>query len=178
MHMNSNMTPVDWAKRPVMEKYADFSGRAPRAEYWWYALALFVAFIVLGILEGIVGLKGMIGAYGPLTALLWLATIVPSLAVAVRRLHDTGRTGWWVLLPIIPYCLAFFLGGAAMMGGAASGSAIGMTAGMGVAGIFLLIGIICAIVLLVFMLLPSQPGDNRYGPNPYGEGNSGPVAAE
>jgi uncharacterized membrane protein YhaH (DUF805 family) len=64
----NNMTPVEWAKRPIMEKYADFSGRAPRAEYWWYTLALILAFVVLSIVEGILGIKGMVlGVYGPLT---------------------------------------------------------------------------------------------------------------
>lgn len=176
--MNPNMTPVDWAKRPILEKYADFSGRAPRAEYWWFFLALVIAYIVVSIIESIVGLKGMIlGLYGPLTLLLWLATIVPSIAVAVRRLHDTNRSGWWILLPAIPYGLAIVLGGAAMAG-AAAGSSAGMMAGAGIAGIFLLIGGICAIVLLVFMVLPGTPGDNRYGPNPYGDGGGSPVTAE
>src|SRR4051794_40906549 len=102
--MNPNMTPVDWAKRPL-QKYADFSGRAPRAEYWWYALALIVAGIVLGIIEGMVGLKGMVfGIYGPFTLLIWLGTIVPSLAVGIRRLHDTDRSGWWMLL-VVPYMI-------------------------------------------------------------------------
>jgi uncharacterized membrane protein YhaH (DUF805 family) len=176
--MNTNMTPVDWAKRPIIEKYADFSGRAPRAEYWWYFLALVVAFVVVSIVESIVGLKGMIlGLYGPLTVLLWGATIVPGIAVGVRRLHDTGRSGWWILLPIIPYFLAFVLGGAAMMGAAAGGSSAGMMAGAGIAGIFLILGAICAIILLVFMVLPGTPGENRYGVNPYGDG-IGTVAAE
>jgi uncharacterized membrane protein YhaH (DUF805 family) len=159
--MNSNMSPVDWAKRPL-QKYADFSGRAPRAEYWWYVLALIVAYIVLSVVESILGINRMIaGAYGPLTALLWLGTLVPSIAAGVRRLHDTNRSGWWILLPVVPYCLAFALGGAAMMTG-------GLGAGLGTAGIFLLIGFVCAIVLLVFYCLPGTPGDNRYGPNPYG----------
>jgi uncharacterized membrane protein YhaH (DUF805 family) len=176
--MNTNMTPVDWAKRPIIEKYADFSGRAPRAEYWWYFLALVVAFVVVSIVESIVGLKGMIlGLYGPLTVLLWAATIVPGIAVGVRRLHDTGRSGWWILLPIIPYFLAFVLGGAAMMGAAAGGSSAGMMAGAGIAGIFLILGAICAIILLVFMVLPGTPGENRYGVNPYRDG-MGTVAAE
>jgi uncharacterized membrane protein YhaH (DUF805 family) len=176
--MNSNMTPVDWAKRPILEKYADFSGRAPRAEYWWFVLAMIVAYVVLSIVESILGIKHIIfGLYGPLSALLWLATIVPSIAVGIRRLHDTDRSGWWILLPIVPYCLGFILGGAAMMG-AASGSPAGMMAGAGIAGLFLIIGMICAILLLVFMVLPGTPGDNRYGPNPYGEGGGTPVAAE
>jgi uncharacterized membrane protein YhaH (DUF805 family) len=115
--------------------------------------------------------------YGPLTALLWLGTIVPSIAVGIRRLHDTNRSGWWILLPIVPYCLAFILGGAAMVGGAASGSGLGMSAGFGLAAIFLFIGFICALVLLVFMVLPGTPGENRYGPNPYGD-NAAAVPAE
>jgi uncharacterized membrane protein YhaH (DUF805 family) len=168
--MNANsLSPIDWAKRPL-EKYADFSGRAPRSEYWWYALALFIANIVLSIIEGIVGIHHMIlGLYGPLTSLLFLATIVPSLAVGARRLHDTNRTGWWLLMPIVPYVLAFVLGGAAMMGGAAAAGGAGALAGLGVAAVFLLLGAICAIVLLVFFVLPGTPGENRYGPNPLGE---------
>ena len=47
--MNQTMTPIDWAKRPIVEKYADFSGRAPRAEYWWYALAIGIAAISTAI---------------------------------------------------------------------------------------------------------------------------------
>lgn len=177
--MNPNsMTPVDWVKRPILEKYSDFRGRAPRAEYWWFTLALIVAFVVLAIVEGILGIHHMIlYNYGPLTALLWLATIVPSIAVGVRRLHDTNRTGWWILLPVVPYCIAFILGGAAMMGGAETGSSIGMAAGFGIASLFMLIGALCALVLLVFMVLPGTPGENRYGPNPYGEG-PGAVPAE
>jgi uncharacterized membrane protein YhaH (DUF805 family) len=171
--MNPNsMTPVDWAKRPIVDKYADFTGRASRAEYWWYALGLIIAFVVLGIVEGILGIHHMIFyAYGPLSALLWLATIVPSLAVGVRRLHDTGRSGWWVLLPIVPYALAIGLGGPAIIAG-------GLAAGLGIAALFMFVGFICAIVLLVFMILPGTPGENRYGPNPYGDGAGTPVAAE
>ena len=162
--MNPNaMTPIDWAKRPILEKYADFSGRASRAEYWWYTLALVVTFVVLSVIEGILGIKGMVfGVYGPLTCLLWLATIVPGLAVGIRRLHDTNRSGWWILLPIVPYALAIVLGGPAILAG-------GMGAGLGIAALFLLVGFVCAILLIVFLVMPGTPGENRYGPNPYGE---------
>ena len=171
----NNMSPVDWAKRPL-EKYADFSGRAPRAEYWWFFLAIIVAYIVLSIIESIIGVNHMIGGvYGPLTVLLMLATLVPSLAVAVRRLHDTNRSGWWLLLPLVPYCIGFALGGAAMMNGAASGNPAAMTAGVGMAGIFILIGAVCAVVLIVFYCMPGTPGDNRFGPNPYGAGAAAAV---
>ena len=175
--MHSNMTPVDWAKRPLLEKYADFSGRAARPEYWWFVLAVVIVGTVVRIVESIIGINHMIlHVYGPLSALLKLATIVPTIAVGVRRLHDTDRSGWWILLPIVPFTLALILGGAAMMGGAAAGSGMGMMAGLGIAGIFMFIGILAALALLVFMVLPGTPGSNRYGPPPAGTVET--VAAE
>ena len=161
--MNPNsMTPVDWAKRPILEKYADFTGRASRAEYWWYVLAIVIGAIVLSIIESILGLKNMVATYGPLGLLFMLGTLVPSLAVGVRRLHDTNRSGWWILLPIVPYVVAIAMAGPAIMAG-------GLGAGLGLAMLFMLVGFVCAIVLIVFMCIPSTPGDNGYGPNPYGE---------
>ena len=168
--MNSNLTPVDWAKRPILEKYADFSGRAPRAEYWWYTLALIIAYIVIMIIESITGLKGMVlGLYGPITLLLALGTIVPNLAVGVRRLHDTNRSAWWLLL-LAPYLLFAILTVMALRSG-------GGMAAVGAAGIVGIVGMVCCIIYLVLMVLPSQPGENRYGPNPYGEAGAA-VAAE
>jgi uncharacterized membrane protein YhaH (DUF805 family) len=167
--MNQAMTPVDWAKRPILENYADLTGRAPRAEYWWYILGIIIAAVVLSVIEGAVGLKGMVlGLYGPLTCLLMLATIVPSLAVGARRLHDTNRSGWWQLLAYAPYTLLLLIG-------PASGSALGALA---LAGMISIIAMICAVIVLIFMVLPSKPGANKYGPNPYGEGGGEAVAAE
>jgi uncharacterized membrane protein YhaH (DUF805 family) len=161
--MNSTMTPIDWAKRPI-QKYADFSGRAPRAEYWWFVLAMAIIFVVLTIVESIVGLNKMVlGVYGPLTVLLWLAVLVPSLSVGVRRLHDTDRSGWWLLL-MVPYAVGAVLTVRSMAAAAAAGTA----PGFGAAGILMLIGFACLITLLVFYCLAGTPGDNRYGPNPYG----------
>src|SRR3954468_23001946 len=121
----NNMTPVDWAKRPL-QKYADFSGRAPRAEYWWFFVGIVICYILLTIVESILGIRKMVvGLYGPLTALLWLATIVPSLAVGARRLHDTNRSGWWLLMPFVPYAIALALAGPAIMAGSV-GAGIGL----------------------------------------------------
>ena len=174
----TEMTPIDWAKRPV-QNYAQFSGRAPRAEYWWFFLAVIIAYVVASIIDSLLGMKGMVmGVYGPIATLLMLGTLVPSLAVGVRRLHDTNRTGWWILAPLVPYCLAFVLGGAAMMGGTAAGSGAGMGAGMGIAAIFLFLGAACALALLVFYCLPGTVGDNRYGPDPYAGAGGSTVAAE
>jgi len=150
------MSPIDWAKRPL-QKYADFSGRASRPEYWWFVLALFVAYIVVSIVESILGINHMVmGVYGPLAVLLWLGTLVPQIAVSIRRLHDTDRSGWWLLLPVVPYVIAGALAGPAILSG--------NMAGLGLAGIFLMVGAVCAVVLLVFMILAGTPGDNRYGP--------------
>lgn len=177
--MNPNsMTPVDWAKVPILEKYADFSGRASRPELWWYILGLVVAFIIVGIVESILGIHRMLaGMYGPLTTLLWLATIVPSIAVGVRRLHDTNRPGWWVLLPLVPECftvVAVLMTAGAVAAGAGMAAGIGGLALTGLLGIITLVG---AIVLIVFYVMPGTPGPNRYGPNP--DGNApGAIPAE
>ena len=165
--MNPNsMTPVDWAKRPILEKYADFTGRAPRAEYWWYVLGLIIAFVVLSIIEGILGIKGMVfGVYGPLTCLLWLATIVPGIAVGVRRLHDTNRTGWWILAPLAPYIL-ILLGGGLAVSSPDSPGAGGAIALIGMAGVAIL-----GLMLLVFYFLEGTKGPNKYGADPKGGTN-------
>lgn len=177
--MNPNsMTPVDWAKVPVLEKYADFSGRASRPEFWWYMLALVVASVVAGILDSIFGMSHMIFyAWGPLTLLLRLATIVPSLAVSARRLHDTNRSGWWVLLPLIPECLTMVMA-VMTMGAVAAGGGVGAAVGGGMLTVLIgLIALAGAIVLIVFCAMPGQPGDNRYGPPPVAGGGA-TVAAE
>ncbi|MBA3668683.1 MAG: DUF805 domain-containing protein [Sphingomonas sp.] len=167
--MNDNLSPIDWAKRPLL-KYADFSGRAPRSEYWWFFLVLCIVAIVVSIVEDLVGLGGMVmGIYGPISLLLLVGTIAPLLAVAVRRLHDTNRKGWWILLPLIPEGIAaYFLSGAmleAKLGGEISDKTM---ASVGTGGLFGLLAIIGAIVVIVFLVLPGNRGDNQYGPDPFG----------
>ena len=94
----------------LLNKYATFSGRARRSEYWWWYLFVTIVFIVAGILDQAIGLT-----YSDLTVGGgWIATIagivflIPNLAVAVRRLHDTGRTGWWLLIGLVPI-IGFFV---------------------------------------------------------------------
>jgi uncharacterized membrane protein YhaH (DUF805 family) len=163
------MTPVEWAKRPI-EKYAEFSGRASRPEYWWFVLALVVAYLVISTVENILGLDHMAGPYGILSLLLMLGTLVPSLAVGVRRLHDTNRSGWWMLIAVVPYGLMVVAGLMALAGA----GALGLLAMMGLIGIVAMVG---AVVLLIFMILPGTPGDNSYGPPPLADGGA-TVAAE
>ena len=93
------------AVRTCFSKYATFSGRARRSEFWWFALFNFLANIALSVVDGVIfGFgHGMMGGGGqPLSGLYSLAVLLPSLAVAARRLHDTGRSGWWLLLIFIP----------------------------------------------------------------------------
>ena len=81
------------------QNYANFSGRAQRSAFWYWALFGFLASIVAGILD-----YSLFGESGTpvLQSLFTLATIIPYLAVGARRLHDTGRSGWWQLLLFIP----------------------------------------------------------------------------
>jgi len=107
----------------VLKKYATFSGRAQRAEYWYFLLFNFIASIVIGIISAVIGDdKGIIGV------LYSLAIFIPALAVSVRRLHDIGKSGWMILITLIPF--------------------------------------IGSIWLFVLMVIDSNPGENKYGPNP------------
>jgi uncharacterized membrane protein YhaH (DUF805 family) len=83
----------------VLKKYAVFNGRARRKEYWYFILFSIIVSVILSILDAI--LLSM-GAPGVTSVLYSLAVILPSLGVMIRRLHDTGRSGWWVLINIIP----------------------------------------------------------------------------
>ena len=88
--------------RTVFSKYAVFQGRAQRAEYWYFVLFYVVAYTILGFLDGSLAREGEELQWGLLTGVFALATLVPSLAVSVRRLHDTNRSGWWMLLVFLP----------------------------------------------------------------------------
>lgn len=102
------MVVVDAWKRVVLEKFAVFSGRAGRAEFWWFELATVIVMILLAIVIRIVPVLGFI-----LLAGYVLAIIVPSIAVAIRRLHDTNKSGWWLLIGFVPFggivLLVFYL---------------------------------------------------------------------
>jgi uncharacterized membrane protein YhaH (DUF805 family) len=79
----------------VLKKYAVFNGRARRKEYWMFTLFSVIASIVLAIVDAVIGTQALEIIYG-------LATLLPTLGVSVRRLHDTDRTGWWILIGLIP----------------------------------------------------------------------------
>jgi uncharacterized membrane protein YhaH (DUF805 family) len=119
------------AVRSGFDHYVKFDGRASRPAFWWWFL--------FGILVGIGAtiIDAIIGSFGVVSGLAGLALLLPNLSVAIRRLHDTDHTGWWVLIGLIP--------------------------------------IIGFIVLLIFYLRQSDPGENQYGPPP-AEGVPAPTA--
>jgi uncharacterized membrane protein YhaH (DUF805 family) len=112
---------MNWYTDVLKNKYATFTGRARRQEYWMFFLINLLIALAIGVVDSVIG-------WGVLGFLYTLAVLVPSLAIAVRRLHDTGRTGWWILIGLVPF--------------------IGW------------------IILVVFLVLDSQPGGNAFGPNP------------
>jgi len=80
--------------------YANFRGRASRSAFWWWQLFLLLGGLVAGLLDLVANFNVFNGT--PLATLFWLATIIPDLAVTVRRLHNTDSSGWWLLLVLIP----------------------------------------------------------------------------
>ncbi|MGO9427002.1 MAG: DUF805 domain-containing protein [Steroidobacteraceae bacterium] len=86
----------------VLKKYAVFHGRARRKEYWYFILLSSIISTVLTIVDSLSGTFNSASEVGLLGGIYLLATLVPSLAVTVRRLHDTGRSGWWILLGLVP----------------------------------------------------------------------------
>ena len=111
--------------KTVLSTYVDFSGRARRSEFWWYFLCYA---IVSGVLSSVYQATQS-GIVAGLSGIVSLGLLLPTLAVHVRRLHDVGRSGWWLLLDLT--CIG-------------------------------------GIVILIWEIMDSQPGDNQYGPNPKG----------
>ncbi len=160
---------MEWMILPL-KRYAEFSGRSQRKEYWMFFLFTIIVSFVLGIVDAILGLKiggteaagALRSGNGVLGTLFSLGTLVPSLAVGVRRLHDTDRSGWWLLLPGVVIIVALVLVG--LLGGFSGDFTrlgIGLIAAVVVAAI-------SGIVLLVFFCLDGTRGPNRFGPDPKG----------
>ena len=93
----------------VAQKYANFSIRARRKEYFLFFLAYIILNLVLVVIDVATGTYNEAAAMGAFTAIFALALFVPSLAVSVRRLHDTNRSGWWLLICLIPLVGAIWL---------------------------------------------------------------------
>lgn len=165
--------------RPLI-RYADFKGRASRAEYWlfgllqgvWYTLLLGLAVVAMGQSETGKATAGVLVAFG-LIAVSVIALIVPNYAVLVRRLHDSGRGAIWLglMMPSIASGVLILatLGtavGSVGLGASREAFLATMLAGLGTAGLMGSIGMVCQIVMLVLTLLPGTRGENRFGPDP------------
>lgn len=90
---------IEWYKT-VLSRFSDFEGRAGRREFWMFVLVNFIVAVALSIVEGILHLR--VGGFGILSGLYSLAVLVPGVAVGIRRLHDTGKSGMFLLLVFIP----------------------------------------------------------------------------
>jgi len=152
------MSPIEWAVLPL-KKFAVFSGRAPRAEHWWFYLAYVLLAVILNILTDISSIFGILG-------FAFLVLVIPFLAVTVRRLHDTNRSGLWLLAPMAAYLVGVIIVGPALL---TDPTALMASASFGLAGLAFLVGAVLAVVVFVFTLLPGTRGPNRYGPDPYSE---------
>jgi uncharacterized membrane protein YhaH (DUF805 family) len=157
-----------------LKRYAEFSGRSRRMEYWMFVVFQFLLGIAFWVLMMVVGGAALMGGGGPgalmaaggglmivaaLYGLVGLALIIPGIAVAVRRLHDTNRSGWWLLAPLAGYCI-MFIGTGMAASGSSAGGILAMLGGIA--------ALVMALVLIVFMFLEGTKGPNQYGPDPKG----------
>ena len=156
---------MEWMFLPL-KRYAQFNGRSRRMEYWMWILFTVIAAFVLGILDFLLGFSNTTAGAGAgsqlrnglLGNVFSLATFLPSLAVTVRRLHDTNRSGWWMLLPVIPAIVAIV---AIFMGAATGGGSVlivGIVAGVAV--------LVILVLLLVWYCTAGTIGPNDYGDDP------------
>ena len=92
---------IEWYKKVVFENYANFDGRARRKEYWMFFLVNIIISFALGFILGLIS-----PALGLAANVYSLAVLIPSIAVAIRRMHDVGKSGWYILIPIYNLILA------------------------------------------------------------------------
>jgi uncharacterized membrane protein YhaH (DUF805 family) len=120
-----------------MRRYFDFSGRSTRAQFWLFALVYVVIAIIAMIIDAAIGSSPEAGP-GVITALVALAHLIPGLAVTVRRLHDINRSGWWVLIELVPLVglivMLVFLCSGSTQGPNRFGPAVGSRGGVAAAG--------------------------------------------
>ena len=174
---------MHWMLMPL-RRYADFSGRSRRMEFWMWQLFKFLVSCVLWILfiamfgsalmsgdpgQMVAAMGSIVLAWGILMVLA-LAILIPDIAVAVRRLHDTNRSGWWILAPVAPYLVGWVALGASLGSGMAGGAKDPAAAFAGVGGIIFMVSMLAAlalaVMLLVFYFLEGTRGPNKYGPDP------------
>ena len=183
------MMTIDESVRVCLRKYADFSGRATRAEFWWWVLATtlasFAVSAVDGVINALLSLTEQYYAFSPLSTIFALAVLLPNLAVTARRLHDIGRTGWWQLvwLVIVGGAWLIFLVGLVItlfsvfidndfgmgrreffhLGHVTMSDFIPAIVGFAIA---MVVSLLVLVWWLVWLTRQGQTGPNRYGPDP------------
>ena len=135
----------------TLKKYADFSGRASRSEFWYFFVFVILANAVARVVDMILGSRGYLP--GPVTGLTSLLLFVPQLAVAVRRLHDVGRSGKELIAPLVMLLMPLIV---------AFGSFLGRIVALGYSGLLLLI----FAGLLTLLAKKGSNIPNKYGPAP------------
>jgi uncharacterized membrane protein YhaH (DUF805 family) len=188
------MSNVPLIFQPLV-KYVDFQGRARRSEFWLWVLLRIAVGMVMGSIMTTVMFAGMnfqnpdpsqfMGRYFsvmPILQIVNLGLLLPSIAVAVRRLHDTNRSGWWYVMPIVVaivgMILFFIFAGTQLF--AAIGAGNTMTDEQGLKFFFTVMGslflfvflpvLVAEIVMLVFYVSDGTPSANRFGPDPKSRG--------
>ena len=149
-----------WALEPL-RRYADFRGRSHRQEFWSFTIATAIVSAGLDLVDERLGLADdraawALGSSGMLGAAFSLATLLPSIAVAVRRLHDIGRSGWWLTIPL-----------AGVVGSVIAIDASDDLQGTDIGALALLAALLVSLlILLVLFCLEGSHGPNRFGPDP------------
>jgi uncharacterized membrane protein YhaH (DUF805 family) len=112
---------MEWMTLPL-KRYAEFGGRSRRKEYWMFFLLMIILGVIAGTIDTVLGFGttsrsitgtgysfGWATHNGPVEIVLWLATLIPSLSVTIRRLHDLDKSGWWLLILLVPLIGAIVL---------------------------------------------------------------------
>ncbi|MEY1555462.1 DUF805 domain-containing protein [Yoonia sp. R2331] len=147
------------ALKVCFSKYATFSGRASRSEYWYFVLWQFLIGFVTGFVDGFI--LGATGDFSPLNSIASLVLLLPTLAVSWRRLHDVNRSGWWIggfyIVLFATVALGFSMYADVPLDAEPAGSFLAL------AGLFGIGFLVYTIVILVFFCTRGTPGPNRFG---------------
>jgi len=156
---------VNYYLQALSSKYADFSSRSRRSEYWFFTLFSFLAAIILNMVDIALGTFSYEAQAGLLTSIYGLLVLIPTLAVTVRRLHDIGKSGWAILKVcggmFLTIVCALFIDALYLNFYVPSVNVSLLTSGI-------MLGIVLALCILfiVWLCTDSNPGHNRFGENP------------
>ncbi len=176
------MTFVDAVKQ-CLRKYGDFSGRATRAEFWWWQVFGWIGGLICGSID--TSIRSIAGgdsyAFSLFGSIFGLAILLPGLAVQARRLHDIGKTGWWILVWVVIFVfglIPLFVGGGIFIVDWLVGGERGSFIPLLVGGIVTLVVVLAvAVWVIVWMARQGQDGPNQYGPDPRAWDDEEPEAA-